>query len=345
MHKGFQAKERLWEMVSKGFAKPDLQHTRFFAVLQEMQQWNIPRSEQSYETEMKVHLYKHDPAAALAVRDQAEAAGIEFAGKESSSLLHALGMSGDMPAAHQVLETLRDKSHNNEREFAKGILLGWHARRGEVDDAEQVFKSLAVQTSATAHALAEAALQHWRQSSSAAENPLAASIIRSCTGAKAEDRQAFNLRRFCMKPHRRWMRGQSGKMLLNTSRDYLLRAPNGHWMTQLSFLEALQALLEMKESSRIQLFETVKGIQVATSNKHAQLGLSYKRPPLMMTLLKLMQNLGISSCLHETGHSLHGPNIVTKPQEILSFVQSAQQKGQRIDAATFRDCLVGLEPV
>jgi hypothetical protein len=86
-------------------------------------------------------------------------------------------------------------------------------------------------------------------------------------------------------------------------------------------------------------------LQVATSNKHAQLGLSYKRPPLMMTLLKLMQNLGISSCLHETGHSLHGPNIVTKPQEILSFVQSAQQKGQRIDAATFRDCLVGLEPV
>ena len=52
-------------MVSKGFAKPDSQHTRFFAVLQEMQQWNIPQSEQSYETEMEVHLYKHDPAAAV----------------------------------------------------------------------------------------------------------------------------------------------------------------------------------------------------------------------------------------------------------------------------------------
>lgn len=67
------------------------------------------------------------------------------------------------------------------------------------------------------------------------------------------------------------MRGQSGKMLLNTCRDYLLRAPNGHWMTQLSFLEALQALLEMKESSRIQLFETVKGIQVPADRLVASL--------------------------------------------------------------------------
>jgi hypothetical protein len=65
-----------------------------------------------------------------------------------------------------------------------------------VDDAEQVFKSLAVQTSATAHALAEAALQHWRQSSSAAENPLAASIIRSCTGAKGECLSFFQIREF-----------------------------------------------------------------------------------------------------------------------------------------------------
>lgn len=81
-------------------------------------------------------------------------------------------------------------------------------------------------------------------------------------------------------------------------------------------------------------------LQVATGTTHWNLGLGYKRPPLFMTLLKLVQNLGIASYLHASRS-----RVIMKPQEILRFVQSAQQRGQSIDAGTFRDCLVGLEPI
>ena len=77
-------------------------------------------------------------------------------------------------------------------------------------------------------------------------------------------------------------------------------------------------------------------MQVTPNSKQGRLGLHYKRPELLMTLLTLMQNLGISAYVHSG-------KVICKPQEILRVVREAERQGQSLDAATFRGCLVGLE--
>ncbi|BDA45040.1 probable pentatricopeptide repeat-containing protein At5g39710 [Coccomyxa sp. Obi] len=346
---GHQATVLFWDLVLQGFAAcGSIQ--QFKAVLQELAMRNLPRSKQSYVLEMRAHLHNFDATGVLAVKDQVEAAGQKLLDTTCPDLVHAYSMMGDMAAAHQALEMLPindpDALHVHKRTHT--ALLEWHARRGEFYEALELYSGPGRRSSWAVYVLAEAAMQHWHQMQGAKETPLAACLIRGGPHTAlprnqqgshgAIDSRVWDMSLLHVAPSKRWSLGPNNTAILDVQGNNAHLVYYGHWMTQMCFLEALQSLMVQNKSGRPHMIVGARKIQVMPNSKQGRYGLYYKRPELLMTLLTLMQNLGISAYVHNG-------RVICKPQEIMRVVREAERQGRQFHAATFRGCLVGLEPL